>query len=107
MNNTQPLMNKSPLPIKIKNMTATCYWNLAINSNICQLCHKHLMNATQDEIDHKHVKNELEIGKCGCGFHSDCFSAWVKAGNTMCPVDNSTWATETTTTNGVIWNTLT
>ena len=100
-------MNASPLPIKLKNPKVKVYWKQDINSSICALCHKHIMAATQDEIANQRIANKLMIGACGCGYHTDCINAWVKAGNKLCPVDNSTWTLKGTTSNTVIWNTLT
>lgn len=106
-NRPSPSMNNKPLPVTVKNMNVVCYWNLDLNSNVCKMCQKHLMSATQDEISKKNIANTIVIGKCGCGFHTDCFNAWLKAGHTACPVDNSTWTLETTTSNTVYWNTVT
>jgi hypothetical protein len=65
------------------------------------------MDATQDELDNGHVANINVFGKCGCAFHKDCFKAWEKTGNKLCPVDSSTWTVKDTAPNTVVWNTLT
>lgn len=92
------------LPIKLKNMSVQAYWSLDLNSQVCKLCQKHLMNATQEEIENRSINNTMIVGKCGCGFHKRCMDQWLKSGNKFCPVDNSNWKEVNTTDLSVIWN---
>ena len=99
-------MNTSPLPIILKNANVNVYWKQDTNSNKCELCHGHIMSASQDEIANGRVSGEIVICKCGCGFHADCFEAWVKSGRKLCPVDSSTLTSVGKTSNTVVWDTI-
>lgn len=99
-------MSTSKLPIKLHHVNVNVYWKQDTNSNKCELCHGHIMSASQDEIANQRISGEIVIGKCGCGFHADCFEAWKKSGNKLCPVDSSTWNSDGKTSNTVVWDTI-
>lgn len=92
------------IPIKVKDMNVQVYWSLDLKIPTCELCHEHLMNATQEEIVSRNVNCKIVIGKCKHGFHEECFKSWEKSGNKHCPVDHTDWKEEDITDATVIWN---
>lgn len=93
-----------PIPIKVKDMNVQAYWSLDLKTPTCELCHEHLMKATQEEILNRTITNNIVIGTCQHGFHEECFNSWTKAGSKYCPVDHTDWKEADSTDVSVIWN---
>lgn len=92
------------IPIKVKDMSVQAYWSLDLKDPNCGLCHKHLMNATQEEIESRNITNKVVIGKCQHGFHEECLNEWIKTGSKHCPTDHTDWKEEDKADVTVIWN---
>lgn len=71
--------------------------NNDLKDNICGICQLNVhVPSFENTSENKNIVYEplLILGKCGHIFHNDCLQKWIKAGNTICPIDKVLWYTD-------------
>tara|TARA_B100001989_G_C24517941_1_gene454227 strand:+ start:1154 stop:1459 length:306 start_codon:yes stop_codon:yes gene_type:complete len=96
----------SKVQVKITNASINAYWVYEFDNENCPLCHKDLMDATQEEIQKKNITSKLVVGKCNHAIHENCMNNWKKQGNNFCPIDSTTWIEKDNIDSTIIINDL-
>lgn len=81
------------LDIKIKSLNVSGAWKYDFPQNTndsCQICRKHIMAPSYDDIQKKETISKISIGKCGHAYHSSCINKFCKT-NVSCPIDYTPW----------------
>lgn len=82
--------------VNIINWTPHTQWINDCVNNMCTLCKNNLQNkcveCEKQEYSSDHTCNII-IGRCGHGFHYDCFQKLNNDGTaaSICPIDNQSW----------------
>ena len=73
--------NENLKHLSISSLDLVGFWEWDLKINECIICKTDLQDPLIDEI---------EVGKCGHGFHKGCIRQWVQHKNT-CPFCNIPW----------------
>jgi len=80
--------------IRINSLDCVGIWSYRTENSECPLCHQHLMNPTQKSLEERKISNNVIIGSCGHGLHSECIDRWIGSGNISCPICETSWNPE-------------
>ena len=60
--------------VNLNDQKINSYWKYEFDNENCPLCHKNLMDATQEEIQKKNITGKIVVGKCNHAIHENCMN---------------------------------
>ncbi len=81
------------LNITLKSLACTSVWKYNFPQNTddkCQICRRHIMAPSHEDIQNNNLVSRITVGKCGHAFHSECIHNYCKK-NVSCPIDFTQW----------------
>jgi hypothetical protein len=80
--------------IKINSIDFVGTWKYTCSNTEC-ICKRQLYLPTINEIENKNINlNNVVIGECGHGLHTECLESYLKAYDGMCPFDKLKWSSK-------------
>ena len=80
--------------IKINSIDFVGTWKYTSSNTEC-VCKRQLYLPTINEIENKNINlNNVVIGECGHGLHTECLESYLKTYDGMCPFDKLKWSSK-------------
>lgn len=76
--------------IRIKKINMVAFWQYDVENSMCPICQKDLLIPTNQALERRIIRNNIAIGECGHGVHTDCIDRWALANNS-CPYCMGEW----------------
>ena len=88
-------MTSTEISIKINQLNIVGHWDYPetkITNNTCNLCKRHIMAPSCNNISKGNSDSKISLGKCKHTFHTDCINTTLKQNkSTLCPICITPW----------------